>query len=93
MHGVHHSAVGAETNSNYGVIFPWWDRLHRTLLLNVPHSSIRIGVPGYLEPQDNGFWNLVKMPFIRQKRYWCDANGLSPKSNQDKTVKVTRMSA
>jgi sterol desaturase/sphingolipid hydroxylase (fatty acid hydroxylase superfamily) len=93
MHGVHHSAVGAETNSNYGVIFPWWDRLHRTLLLNVPHSSIRIGVPGYLEPQDNGFRNLVRMPFIRQKRYWCDANGLSPKSNQDKTVKVTRMSA
>lgn len=93
MHGVHHSAVGAETNSNYGVIFPWWDRLHRTLLLNVPQSSIRIGVPGYLEPHDNGFWNLVKMPFVRQKRYWCDVNGLSPKSNQDKTVKVTRMSA
>lgn len=93
MHGIHHSAVARETNSNYGVIFPWWDRLHRTLLLNVAQSSITIGVPGYLEPNDNRLWNLLRMPFAKQKRYWCDANGLSPKSNQDKTVKVTRMSA
>lgn len=93
MHGVHHSAVGSETNSNYGVISPWWDRLHRTLLLNVPQSSIRIGIPGYLEPQDNGFWNLIKMPFVRQKRYWCYADGLAPKSNRDNTTKATRMLA
>ena len=93
MHGIHHSAVATETNSNYGVIFPWWDRLHRTLLLNVSQSSLRIGVPGYLEPNDNRLWNLMRMPFVKQKRYWCDANGLSPKSNQDRTVKVTRMSA
>jgi len=92
MHGVHHSAVGSETNSNYGVIFPWWDRLHRTLLLNVPQSSISIGVPGYCESHDNRFWNLVKMPFIRQKRYWCYADGLAPKSNRDNTTKSTKMS-
>jgi len=91
MHGVHHSAVGSETNSNYGVIFAWWDRLHRTLLLNVPQSSITIGVPGYLEPADNRFWNLIKMPVIRQKRYWCYPDGKAPKSNQDKTMGVTRM--
>ncbi|MBL7189538.1 MAG: sterol desaturase family protein [Phycisphaerae bacterium] len=93
MHGVHHSAVGAQTNSNYGVIFPWWDRLHRTLLLNVPQSSIRIGVPGYLEPKDNRLRNLLRMPFVRQKRYWCFSDKSLPKSNQDKTVKVTTMSA
>ncbi len=91
MHGIHHSAVGAETNSNYGVIFPWWDLLHRTLLLNVPQSSIRIGVPGYLEPQDNRFWHLVIMPFVRQKRYWCDANGLAPKSNRDSATRAAMM--
>lgn len=93
MHGVHHSAVGSETNTNYGVIFPWWDRLHRTLLLNVPQSSIRIGVPGYLEPQDNRFWNLVKLPFIKQKRYWCYPDGKAPKSNRNASTRVTRMSA
>jgi sterol desaturase/sphingolipid hydroxylase (fatty acid hydroxylase superfamily) len=93
MHGIHHSAVGRETNSNYSVIFPWWDRLNRTLVLNVPQSSIRIGVPGYLEEQDNRFRNLLIMPFIKQKRYWCFADGLPVKSNQDKTVKATEMCA
>jgi len=91
MHGIHHSAVGPETNSNYSVIFPWWDRLSRTLVLNVPQSSIRIGVPGYLEVQDNRFWNLLIMPFIRQKRYWRFADGSPAKSSRDKTVKATRM--
>ncbi len=93
MHGVHHSAVSSETNSNYGVIFGCWDRLHRTLLLNVAQSSIRIGVPGYLEPKDNRLWNLLRMPFVRQKRYWCFPDKSLPKSNQDKAVKVTTMSA
>jgi sterol desaturase/sphingolipid hydroxylase (fatty acid hydroxylase superfamily) len=93
MHGVHHSAVAAQTNSNYGVIFGWWDRLHRTLLLNVPQSSIRIGVPGYLEPKDNRLWNLLRIPFVRQKRYWCFPDKSLPKSNQERDVKVTTMSA
>jgi len=91
MHGVHHSAVGPETNSNYGVIFPWWDRLNRTLVLNVPQSSIRIGVPGYLEVQDNRFWNLLIMPFVRQKRYWRFADGSPAKRNRNKSVKPTRI--
>jgi sterol desaturase/sphingolipid hydroxylase (fatty acid hydroxylase superfamily) len=91
MHGIHHSAVGPETNSNYSVIFPWWDRLNMTLVLNVPQSSIRIGVPGYLQDQDNWFWNLIMMPFIKQKHYWRFANGTPAKSNQNKTVKATQM--
>ncbi len=91
MHGIHHSAVGAETNSNYGVIFPWWDRLSRTLVLNVPQFSIRIGVPGYLAMEDNRLWSLVTMPFARQKRYWRFADGTSPKSNKDQTVRAAHM--
>jgi sterol desaturase/sphingolipid hydroxylase (fatty acid hydroxylase superfamily) len=91
MHGVHHSAVGPETNTNYSVIFPWWDYLHRTLVLNVPQSSIRIGVPGYLEPQDNKLWNLFSLPFVKQKRYWCYPDGKTPKSNKDASTDVTTM--
>ena len=30
MHRVHHSIVRAETNSNFGFNFPWWDRLFGT---------------------------------------------------------------
>ncbi len=70
MHGVHHSAVGPETNSNYSVIFRWWDHLHKTLRLNVPHKEVVIGVPGYLLPQDNSVLHLITMPFTRQRPYW-----------------------
>ena len=30
IHRVHHSAFVAETDSNYGVVVPWWDRLFGT---------------------------------------------------------------
>lgn len=50
MHGIHHSQIQRQTNSNYGVVFPWWDRMHCTLGLNVPQSEVRIGVPGYSRP-------------------------------------------
>jgi len=70
MHGVHHSAVGAETNSNYSVIFRWWDYLHRSLRLNVPQKEVVIGVPGYLLPRDNAIHRLLALPFTRQRPYW-----------------------
>lgn len=75
MHGIHHSQVQRETNSNYGVVFPWWDRVHRTLGLNVSQSSITIGVPGYASPEDNRLWSAVCAPFRRQRDYWRRADG------------------
>ena len=61
MHGIHHSQVEAEAMSNYGVLLPWWDRLHRTLRLDVPQGAITIGVPGFSPPHlhnsDNGLLN------------------------------------
>lgn len=70
MHGVHHSAVGIETNSNYSVIFSWWDRLNRSLKLNVAPRDIVIGVPGYLRPGDNRILPMLALPFTRQRPYW-----------------------
>lgn len=70
MHGVHHSVVGGETNSNYSVIFSWWDRLNRSLRLNVGQRDIIIGVPGYLLPGDNRIFPLLALPFHKQRPYW-----------------------
>lgn len=75
MHGIHHSQVQRETNSNYGVVFPWWDRLHRTLGLNVPQAAIVIGVPGYSRPEDNRLWHALTMPFRKQRDYWRRPDG------------------
>jgi len=78
MHGIHHSQVQQETNSNYGVVFPWWDRLHRTLGLNIPQEQIVIGIPAYSQPDDNRFLNIVLMPFHKQRDYWRTLEGIRP---------------
>ena len=70
MHGIHHSQVHRENNSNFGTVFPWWDRLHRTLGLNIPQSEITIGIPGYSLPEDNTVPSALLMPFRKQRDYW-----------------------
>jgi len=75
MHGIHHSAVREETNSNYSVVFRWWDALHRSLRLNVPQSDVIIGVPAYHEESDNRIRHLLSLPFRRQRPYWRSADG------------------
>jgi len=75
MHGIHHSQVEAEAMSNYGVLLPWWDRLHRTLRLNVPQAAIAIGVPGYARPEDNRPLSLLATPFLPQRDYWRRPDG------------------
>ena len=75
MHGIHHSQVHRENNSNFGTVFPWWDRLHRTLGLNIPQSEIHIGIPGYSLPGDNTVPNALLMPFRKQRDYWRNPDG------------------
>ncbi len=75
MHGIHHSQVQDETNSNYSSVFSWWDRLHRTLRLNIPQSAIAIGIPAYNREEDNFLWSTLVVPFRRQRQYWRQENG------------------
>lgn len=70
MHGIHHSQVRAETDSNFSVVFSFWDRLHRSLRLNVAQEQIKIGVPGYARPEDNRVVAAFAAPFRRQRDYW-----------------------
>lgn len=70
MHGIHHSQLRAETQSNYSVILNVWDRLHRTLRLEVPQQRVVIGVPGYDDPDDNRLVRALAAPFRRQRPYW-----------------------
>lgn len=75
MHGIHHSQVRRENNSNFGTIFTFWDRLHRTLGLNIPQSAIVVGIPAYMLPQDNGVANALLLPFRKQRDYWRTPDG------------------
>ena len=70
MHGIHHSNFRDETNSNFGVVFPWWDHLHRTIHLNVAQDTVTIGVPGYARTGDNSAARCLLLPFAPQREYW-----------------------
>jgi sterol desaturase/sphingolipid hydroxylase (fatty acid hydroxylase superfamily) len=75
MHGIHHSIVENETNSNYSVVFRWWDAVHRSLRLNIHQSGIIIGVAGYQASADNTLLKLFALPFLRQREYWRMPDG------------------
>jgi sterol desaturase/sphingolipid hydroxylase (fatty acid hydroxylase superfamily) len=68
IHGIHHSTRADETDSNYSSLFSCWDRLHRTLRLNVPQASITIGVPGFDRPEDVTLTNSLLLPFREDPR-------------------------
>ena len=94
MHGVHHSIVANENYSNFSVVFRWWDFLHKTLRLNIPQQEITIGVPAYLQPDDNRLDNLLLMPFRRQRYYWRTPAGERPLRQLDpEAPKQTEMVA
>jgi sterol desaturase/sphingolipid hydroxylase (fatty acid hydroxylase superfamily) len=63
MHGIHHSIVRPETDSNWSTIFSWPDHLHGTLRLNVPQGKITLGVPGYQAPEQLTLGRILEMPF------------------------------
>lgn len=78
MHDIHHSQVMTETNSNYSTVFSFWDRLHRTLGLNVPQDAVDIGISGYAGERDNSLGKAIGAPFRAQRDYWRRTDGRLP---------------
>jgi sterol desaturase/sphingolipid hydroxylase (fatty acid hydroxylase superfamily) len=70
VHGIHHSQVKDETNSNYGVVFTFWDRIFRSWRCDVPQEAITIGVPGYDRDELNRIGPMLAAPFREQPTYW-----------------------
>ncbi|GGF20118.1 sterol desaturase family protein [Hymenobacter cavernae] len=78
VHGIHHSVVQRETQSNFGVVLSLWDRLHRTLRLNVPQQHVTIGVPAYADADEQTIRQLLKLP-LAPRRSWASLDGSVPK--------------
>src|SRR5205085_3280127 len=78
MHGIHHSVVEEEANSNWSSGLTIWDRLHGTLRLNVPQDEVMIGVPAYREPGEVGLVKVLGMPFMEQRPVWQLPNNGTP---------------
>ena len=75
MHGVHHSNIAEESNSNWSSGLTVWDWLHGTLRLNIPPEAIEIGVPAYHDAKAVALPAIVAMPFREQPNYWRFPDG------------------
>lgn len=60
IHWVHHHAVSADTNSNYGAIFSFWDSLFATRSATRRMQNMKIGVEGV---EDLSLLGLLLLPF------------------------------
>lgn len=62
IHWVHHHARREDTDSNYGTIFSFWDRLFRSLSRTLRWKTMPIGVE---RMQDRTLPRLIAAPFVR----------------------------
>ncbi|WP_083828018.1 sterol desaturase family protein [Owenweeksia hongkongensis] len=85
MHGIHHSVVKNETDSNYSTVLNVWDRIHSTRRLNIPQEKITIGVPAYRSKADNKFWRLLILPFTKQRGWVYEDQSVPERDATDKT--------
>ena len=81
MHGIHHSTVHEETDSNWSSGLTLWDRLHGTLRLDVPQEEVDIGVPAYRDPRELGLAEILAMPFGEERPTWR-LRGVGPEPRQ-----------
>ena len=86
MHGIHHSRKKRETDSNFSIIFSFWDRLHRTIRLNVHQDDIVTGVPVYPDEKELTTVKLLKLPFTKI-RDWKEDVKVSEEDDKRKMKK------
>lgn len=66
MHRLHHSNVKSETDSNFGSVFSFWDRLFKTYLIKDP-KAIVFGLNEFSDPKWQKFTKMMIMPFSKIK--------------------------
>lgn len=78
LHGIHHSIVRDETNSNWSSGLTLWDWLHGTLRRDVPQQAITIGVPSYRDPDELTLPRVLALPFRDERLEWQTPDGARP---------------
>jgi sterol desaturase/sphingolipid hydroxylase (fatty acid hydroxylase superfamily) len=65
MHRIHHSADQPETDSNYGTLLPWWDRLFGSYRADpaLGQTGMLLGLEEWRNKQDLTISGLVLLPF------------------------------
>ncbi|WP_422006387.1 sterol desaturase family protein [Roseivirga pacifica] len=64
MHKVHHHYQQPLTDTNYGNIFSFWDRIFGTFAQVEDTTTLKYGVDTHMDPKENDeMGNLLKIPF------------------------------
>jgi sterol desaturase/sphingolipid hydroxylase (fatty acid hydroxylase superfamily) len=85
LHGIHHSIVREEQDSNWSSGLTLWDRLHGTYRGNVPQREIAIGVPAYREAGDVTLPKSLAMP-IHPLPPWRLPDGRVPRREPERVT-------
>ncbi|HEV7802896.1 MAG TPA: sterol desaturase family protein [Burkholderiales bacterium] len=64
MHGIHHSIVRDERDSNFSSGLSAWDGLHGTARIDVCRDAVTIGLPGYTNPAEVTLVKTLALPFV-----------------------------
>jgi sterol desaturase/sphingolipid hydroxylase (fatty acid hydroxylase superfamily) len=75
LHGIHHSVVRRETDSNWSSGLSIWDSLHRTLRTDIPQDAVTIGLPAYRDPRELTLARSLALPFVAQRDAWMTFDG------------------
>ena len=68
LHRVHHSAQIADSMSNFGIVFSWWDRLAGTYRAPADQPPSAFGLDDVRDPRSLSLARLLIMPFRRLLR-------------------------
>jgi sterol desaturase/sphingolipid hydroxylase (fatty acid hydroxylase superfamily) len=66
MHGIHHSIVRAELDSNFSSGLTIWDRLHGTARIDMARDRVTIGLPGQRQAHEVALLKTLTAPFEKQ---------------------------
>jgi sterol desaturase/sphingolipid hydroxylase (fatty acid hydroxylase superfamily) len=67
MHRVHHSRWRPETDSNYGSVLPYWDRLFRTFRLREDARAVELGLDEFDGPEWQSLVGFAKTPLAKPR--------------------------
>ena len=63
MHQIHHSRYRPETDSNYSVLFSFWDRLFRSYRMRTGNELVELGLNDFDEDRWQTVAGMLKTPF------------------------------
>jgi sterol desaturase/sphingolipid hydroxylase (fatty acid hydroxylase superfamily) len=68
MHRVHHSIQTAETDSNFGFVLPWWDRVFGTYRAEPAAGQVPmvVGIESFRTDRDQWLDRLVLNPILNE---------------------------